>query len=290
MSGAKDEEKASMKEHAVPKDAQDAEAEVKVPRPFYRKRSCQIWCGVTTALLLVLVILILILSFTVFKAKNPRITVTGMTLQTFSANVDPSLSSVHLDVSLQLNVSVRNPNIASFKYENSSTFLFYRGKEVGSAAIPAGEVKAKQTVRFSTFLEIQALDIMIDANLTSDLAANIIPVSTYASIQGRLNVINVFKRHAVSTTECTANIFITNTTLRDFNCVYSLKMNWNGLPDIHGPNGKHGLRHAKDLACYHFGIPNSWQFSLLAEQLLRNSPRSISSFFFLLVQCEHPAR
>ncbi|KAL3682066.1 hypothetical protein R1sor_000088 [Riccia sorocarpa] len=223
MSGTKVEEKGSTKQHVPPKQAEE-DAEVKVPLPFHRKRSVQICCGVTTALLVVVIILILILSFTVFKAKNPRITVTGMALQSFSANVDPSLKSVHLDVSLHLNVSVRNPNIASFKYENSSTYLFYRGKEAGSAAIPAGEVKAKQTVKFSTFLQIQALQLMIDANLTNDLAANVIPVSTYSSIQGRLNVINIFKRHAVSTSTCTANIFITNTTLRDFNCVYSLKI------------------------------------------------------------------
>ncbi|KAG6552099.1 hypothetical protein Mapa_006408 [Marchantia paleacea] len=224
MGGAsKDEEKVSIKPHASSSVASE-DAEVKVPLPLYRRRACHICCGISTALLLVFVILILILSFTVFKAKDPRITVTGMSLQSFAASLDPIRLSWRLDVSLHLNVTVRNPNVASFKYENSSTYLFYRGLEVGRAAIPAGKVEAKKSSEFSTYLEIKAVDVPNDANLTSDVMAGIIPVSTYSRIRGRLNVINIFKRHAISTSDCSANLIISNTTLRDFKCVYTLKM------------------------------------------------------------------
>ncbi|BBN15998.1 protein MpLEA-like55 [Marchantia polymorpha subsp. ruderalis] len=220
---AKDEEKVSIKPHASSSVASE-DAEVKVPLPLYRRRACHICCGISTALLLAFVILILILSFTVFKAKDPRITVTGMSLQSFAASLDPIRLSWRLDVSLHLNVTVRNPNVASFKYENSSTYLFYRGLEVGRAAIPAGKVEAKKSSEFSTYLEIKAVDVPNDANLTGDVTAGIIPVSTYSRIRGRLNVINIFKRHAISTSDCSANLIISNTTLRDFKCVYTLKM------------------------------------------------------------------
>lgn len=200
------------------------DAEVKVPTRFYRRKSCQICCATTTALLLALVIVIVVLIFTAFKAKDPEIKVTGMTLQSFSVQLDSTLRNFRLDVSLHLNVSVYNPNIASFKYSNSSTFLYYRGREVGSAPIPPGKVGAKKTERLETDLDIQALQIVMDANLSSDLRAGVIPISTYSSIRGKLNVINVFKHHAISTSDCSANIIVTNQTLGDFKCNYKIKL------------------------------------------------------------------
>jgi hypothetical protein len=200
------------------------DAEVKVPKRFYRRRSCQLCCGITTAVILAILIIILVLSFTVFKAKDPVITVTGVSLKSFSFSTDPSLTTFKLDVALHLNVSVHNPNVASFKYKNSSTYLSYRGREVGSAPIPAGSVGAKKTVKLQTDLDIQALQIVMTANLTSDLQAGVIPISTHAAIAGKLNIVNIFKHHAISTSDCNANIMVANQTLGAFDCDYHIKL------------------------------------------------------------------
>jgi hypothetical protein len=200
------------------------DAEVKVPKGFYRRTSCQICCAITTAVVLIILIVILVLSFTVFKAKDPVIKVTGITLKSFSFTTDSTLTNFKLDVSLHLNVSVHNPNIASFKYTNSSTFLYYRGREVGSAPIPAGKVGAEKTEKLETNLDIQALPIVMNANLTSDLQAGIIPINTHSAIRGKLDIINIFKHHAISTSDCTANILVANQTLGDYNCNYHIKL------------------------------------------------------------------
>ncbi|CAM6084506.1 unnamed protein product [Calypogeia fissa] len=207
-----------------PSSLTSEDAEVKVPQRFYRRKSCQICCATTTAVILLLGLIILILSFTEFKVRDPVVKVTGMTLQSFSVSMDTTLTNFRLDVALHLNVSVYNPNIASFKYSNSSTFLYYRGREVGSALVPAGKVGAKKTERFETYLDIQALQIVMNANLTSDLQAGVIPINTYSAIRGTLNVINVFKHHAISTSDCWTNIVVSNQTLKDFNCVYKIKL------------------------------------------------------------------
>lgn len=175
-------------------------------------------------MVLIAVIVLIVLIFTEFKAKDPKIKVTGIALKSFSLKLDSTLTNFQLDVSLHLNVSVYNPNVASFKYSNSSTFLSYRGREVGSAPIPPGKVGAKKTEKLETDLNIHALQIVMDSNLTSDLKAGIIPINTYSSLQGKLNVINVFKHHAVSTSDCSANIMVTNQTLGDFSCDYKIKL------------------------------------------------------------------
>jgi hypothetical protein len=107
------------------------EAEVKAQKlPVYKKRKCQICCGVAVLLLLALAVVIVVLSQTLFKFRDPRLSIISLKLESISVSVDPFTLSATLNISLATDVGVSNPNHFDFKYSNSTAVLFYHGLQV----------------------------------------------------------------------------------------------------------------------------------------------------------------
>jgi hypothetical protein len=91
-----------------------------------------------------LTIVILIVYSTVFKPKNPKITVNVVQLQSFSVINDTiSLTISKYDY-------VTNPNRVVFYHYNSSLQVLYSDNEVGFAFILAGVIDAGRTNYIAT--------------------------------------------------------------------------------------------------------------------------------------------
>ncbi|EFJ28530.1 hypothetical protein SELMODRAFT_17213, partial [Selaginella moellendorffii] len=177
---------------------------------------------ITLAVLVVIGILLLILALTVFKPKSPVISIDSVQLQSF--NVSLNLLSPRLELGLTMWVSVYNPNRASFKYTNSTSVITYHGDEVGNARIPAGEIGARGREKFPTDVSIQAMQIVGNSNLLPDVASGSIPISTRTVVSGRVNVLNVIKRHATSTSVCNVTISVASRNVQDFKCSHKTKL------------------------------------------------------------------
>uniref|UniRef100_A0A2N9GUH8 Late embryogenesis abundant protein LEA-2 subgroup domain-containing protein n=1 Tax=Fagus sylvatica TaxID=28930 RepID=A0A2N9GUH8_FAGSY len=96
-------------------------------------------CGCFTALLLILAVLIIVLTFTVFHIRDPMVRINSLTLQ----NLANGTVRQGVNITLIADVSVKNPNAASFIYSNSTTTIYYHGEMVGEARIPSGKAKAR---------------------------------------------------------------------------------------------------------------------------------------------------
>eukprot|EP01018_Ginkgo_biloba_P000534 Gb_17477 [translate_table: standard] len=198
------------------------QAKPKAYIPFYRR---PILCSaITIGILCLIALLFVILAVTVFKTKNARITVNSVKLDDIHVSLDWLRLRVNLNVTLNMDLSVKNPNKASFKFTNSTTLLYYRGATVGQALIPAGKILADRTLNMTTKLTILADRLLTDSNLLSDARSGIFPLSTSTRISGRVNVLNVFKHHAVSYTFCNVSVFIWNQTIRNSECTYKTKL------------------------------------------------------------------
>lgn len=204
-----------------------AETEVKGDAPLYVKRRKALvcaCCGGLAGLVLLLGILILILSFTVFKAKEPEISIEQIELGSLGLPSSLNISDLHLNLSLSVAVSVYNPNHASFRYSDSTSFMFYRQLTVGEASIPAGKIGARATEILHTTLKLNASSsLLLEPHLFSDLAAGSFPISTSARVSGRVNVFNIFKHHARSSSLCTMSIDIVSRSVQNMTCSSHVK-------------------------------------------------------------------
>nr|XP_009779595.1 PREDICTED: uncharacterized protein LOC104228762 isoform X2 [Nicotiana sylvestris] len=131
--------------------------------PNYRSRRGRNCCFICLAVLLLLGLLFLILGLTVFKAKKPVTTVNSVSLRDMDFSVDIVRLQVHLNVTLQADLSVTNPNRVGFKYDSTSAILQYKGQVIGDAPIPDGEIGSRETRPMNITLSVMADRLLSDS-------------------------------------------------------------------------------------------------------------------------------
>ncbi|XP_074276986.1 uncharacterized protein LOC141600640 [Silene latifolia] len=171
-----------------------------------------------------IILLLSILGATVFRARNPVITVNGAVLRNLDVGFDALHLNVNLNVSIAADISVFNPNKVGLKYTDSSAFLEYRGQVVGQAPIPAGRISAGQVMPLYLTLTVMADRLISNSQeVISDVVSGTLPLTTRTKISGKVNVI-VFKIRVVSYAVCDMSISIASKTILNNVCKYDTRI------------------------------------------------------------------
>ncbi|KAI3781411.1 hypothetical protein L2E82_11425 [Cichorium intybus] len=190
-----------------------------------RKRKRRICiCLSVIVVLVVLGLIILILALTVFKAKKPVTTVNSVAIKDFDASVNLLPPRVSLNVSLDLDISIKNPNKVGVKYRNSSAILLYEGKAVGEVPIPAGEIGSDDTKQMNLTLTVFADRLLTNIDVYTDVIQGNLPISTYTKISGKARILNLFNIRIVSVSSCNLNIDISNRRISNQTCDYKNRL------------------------------------------------------------------
>ncbi|KDP28555.1 hypothetical protein JCGZ_14326 [Jatropha curcas] len=183
-----------------------------------RRRRCIKCCGCIAAVSLILAIVIVILIFTVFRIKNPNIRLNGITITQLELINNTNIPKPGVNISLIADVSVKNPNIASFKYNNTSTALFYYGELVGEARGPPGRAKARRTMRMNVTVEIITDKLISNPNLNTEAGSGLLTMSSYSKIPGRVKLFHIIKKHATVKMNCTITVNISSQAIQTQKC------------------------------------------------------------------------
>ncbi|KAI4324559.1 hypothetical protein MLD38_030038 [Melastoma candidum] len=187
-----------------------------------RHCGCRTSCNAATAMVLVLVLVAVVISLVViFKVKPPMTHVSSITPRNVTVALDLARLQVHLNMTLGVDLSLKNPNRASFEYGNSSAMLSYRGEFVGEAPIPAGEVLPNETKRMELILTVMADRLLLsNSALISDVAAGRIVFTSYTRLSGKVRFFGAVKVRGSTTARCEFSVFIGNNTIGDQSCKY----------------------------------------------------------------------
>jgi len=198
--------------------------EEKALKTMNRRRKIKLCGCVTAILLLLLVIVIVILAFTVFKVKDPKVTTNEIQLTNFDVNlVQIPTPQVKINMTMVVNMSIKNDNIASIKLGNSTTTVYYRGITVADAVIPPGLVKAKKTTRLNVTIEVMADRLVSSPNLLGDVHQGEMVMNTYSEIPGRVKILFI-KKHVEMKMNCTMTINISKRAIQDMICTHKVKL------------------------------------------------------------------
>ncbi|CAB4310455.1 unnamed protein product [Prunus armeniaca] len=173
-------------------------------------------CGCVSALFLIIAVTAIVLGFTVFHVKSPRIEMNNVTIQQRPEVANGALRS-DTNVTLLADVSIKNPNVASFKYGNTTTTVFYKGTEVGQGRTPAGVAKARRTMRMNVTVDIVPEEISVVPGFTKEVASGKLTVSTYTRIQGKVKILMVNKNVVVEL-NCSMTYNFANTGIEEKDC------------------------------------------------------------------------
>lgn len=187
-----------------------------------RSRRGRTICLSVLALVLALGIIILILALTVFKAKRPVTTVHSVSLRDLNFSLDIARLAVALNVTVDADLDIRNPNRVGFKYTDSTALLKYRGEVVGEVPIPAGKISAHQTTPMNITLTVMADRLLSNPALYSDIMSGTLLFQTYTRISGHVHIL--FKVHVVSYTTCDLYVDVSSRSLANQTCHYRTKL------------------------------------------------------------------
>ncbi|XP_020972561.1 uncharacterized protein LOC110269214 [Arachis ipaensis] len=118
----------------------------------------------TADIVILLVVILVILIFTVFKQKDPTVTLQLVKVKEASLVIFPIGA---INVSLGILLTVENPNHRSFSYHNSTAYLNIH-------------------------------DIMKVLDLVADFVKGVINFTSTSTLEGRVKVLNLFKKKATS--------------------------------------------------------------------------------------------
>uniref|UniRef100_A0A5B7C2P1 Late embryogenesis abundant protein LEA-2 subgroup domain-containing protein n=1 Tax=Davidia involucrata TaxID=16924 RepID=A0A5B7C2P1_DAVIN len=183
----------------------------------YRHRKYIKCCGCITALMLIQAVVILILIFTIFRVKDPAMKMSSVSFQGFDV-FNEATRRPAANMTLTAALSVKNPNVASFKFRNATTTLNYGGEKVAEARNPPGLAKARRTLQMNVTLDIMLDKMMAVPSLTSDLRLGLLNLSSYTRIRGRVKILKIIKKHVVVKMNCTMTVNIRSRSIQDQKC------------------------------------------------------------------------
>ncbi|KAK7274292.1 hypothetical protein RIF29_15375 [Crotalaria pallida] len=180
-----------------------------------RRRKFNNCCACLFAFLLLLAIIIIVLRFTIFRVREPVITMNGVNVT--------KLDLVN-NISLIADVSIENPNFVSFKYSNTTTNLNYHGIIVGEARGPPGRAKARRTTRMNVTVDVITNRVMSNSNFSADFGSGLLTMSTFSRVPGQVKILKLFKKHVVVKMNCTITFNVTSQGIQDQNCKQKVKL------------------------------------------------------------------
>lgn len=177
-------------------------------------------CLAVVAVVVVAALTLVILVVTVFRAKRPVTTVDDVALTDLDVALDVARLGVDVNATLDLDLSVKNPNRVGFRYGRTTAYLNYRGGTIGDAPIPAGKISAGETKAVNLTLTVMADRLLSRSQLYTDVLNETLPFNARTKISGKVAVLGLFKLHVTSTVSCGFSVFVGNRSVGDLSCSY----------------------------------------------------------------------
>ncbi|KAK9274545.1 hypothetical protein L1049_021794 [Liquidambar formosana] len=182
-------------------------------------------CIVATIFLIFVVIIILIVFFTVFKPKDPQISVNAVQLPAFS------ISNNTANFTFSQYVSVKNPNRAVFSHYSSTLQLLYSGSQVGFMFIPAGKIESGRTEYMAATFTVLSFPLSVapaaaEAGLGPPLSdvgngfrlGPTLEIESRMDMAGRVRILHFFTHHVEAKAGCRVAISVADGSVLGFHC------------------------------------------------------------------------
>ncbi|MCL7049880.1 hypothetical protein MKW94_010114 [Papaver nudicaule] len=183
-------------------------------------------CIVATIFIVSMSMVILIVFFTLFRPKDPKISINAVQLPTFS------MSNNTVNFTFSQYVSVNNPNRAVFTHFVSSLQLVYSGNQVGFMFIPAGTIQSGRTQSMSAMFSVQSFplvssspmkklngfsgDVDHGGGLPSGLHG--FEMESKMKMVGRVKILKFFTHHVETEASCRVVVSADDGSVLGFHC------------------------------------------------------------------------
>lgn len=149
--------------------------------------------------ILLLIVALIILYFTVLKPREPDISATVVGLQHIESRPYPNFT---LNIMVDVDVTVHNPNYAGFEFDSGTTLIYYRGSLVGRAPVVEGGVGARSTETITTTVDLDVSTMAANPAFVSDIASGMLTLDSSTSLHGKVTLLGIFELRVSTFTSC----------------------------------------------------------------------------------------
>lgn len=174
-------------------------------------------CLVSLIFVIFLVALIIVLAFTVFKPKDPEISVKVMSF--------PISSGLSGNATVNMTVTIVNRHYGSFRYENSMGHVNFKDLDVADVPMEPRIVPARSTVSFNTSTNFMIGKLVKDPKFWEEVTQNngTVVLKSETILPGKATMLKIFKRDATVYNNCDISIHIAPMSV-DSVCYSKLKL------------------------------------------------------------------
>ncbi|XP_057489705.1 late embryogenesis abundant protein At1g64065-like [Actinidia eriantha] len=132
-------------------------------------------------------------------------------------DVQPVTPSFNMRMNAQF--GVKNTNFGPFKYGNTTVTFYYKGTEVGSTIVRKSKANFRSTKKVNVSADlVMPTTLASRVNLISDLNSEILPLTSQAKMNGKVEIIFIFKKKRTANMNCTMDVNISTKSLQNVKC------------------------------------------------------------------------
>ncbi|CAL0332178.1 unnamed protein product [Lupinus luteus] len=181
-----------------------------------RRKTC---CAVCCLFLIIIIVVIVALALTVFKIKDPIISVHPLGLDHLKFSVDPN--SI---MNVEMLITMVNLNYGSFKYVDSTGYVDYRGTTVAEIPMLSHYVPARSTLNVTTVAKFKVGKLIQNPMFFPDFVTRkVLNMTSTADLPGNVIVLKFIKLKAKAYSTCNISLNLYDKTA-DTNCISHIKL------------------------------------------------------------------
>ncbi|KAE9585610.1 hypothetical protein Lal_00009955 [Lupinus albus] len=176
-------------------------------------------CAVCCLLLIVVIVVIVTLSLTVFKIKDPIVTVHAFGLDNLKFTLEPDSK-----LSVGMLITMVNLNYGSFTYIDSTGYVDYRGTMVAEIPMVSNYVPARSSINVTTYAVFMIGKMIQNPMFFPDFVNNkVLNMTSTTELPGKVSVLKFIKLKAMAYSTCNISLNLYAKTA-DTNCISKLKL------------------------------------------------------------------
>ncbi|XP_057466653.1 late embryogenesis abundant protein At1g64065-like [Actinidia eriantha] len=174
------------------------------------------WTSYIIAFVIFFIGIILLFIFIVMKSRTPKFHMRpSNSFDTF--DVQPSTPSFNMRLNAQL--GVRNTNFGPFKYDTTAITFYYKDTEVGCATVPESKANFLSTKKVDVPVDlVMPTTLACSEDLISDLNSGILPLTSQSKLNGKVEIMFLFKKNRTVDMNCTMEVNIAIEELQNIKC------------------------------------------------------------------------
>ncbi|KAI4305128.1 hypothetical protein L6164_028514 [Bauhinia variegata] len=122
-----------------------------------------------------------------------------------------------------MDITIENPNYASFRYHNSTAYVNYHDLVVSEVPMKAQLIPARSKINLTTSADFMVGKLIEDPNFWSDFAYGTLNLTSTATLPGKVTMLKIIKFKGTVNNGCDISVNISSMAVES-KCLSKIKL------------------------------------------------------------------